>query len=100
MPTILITGCGSGFDYRMAKRFATAGKRVYDGMRDLVGANDDATRDLNAFNANITVPDGVVDAVEGLLSSAVGKRPTRLMVGGPSSWQLSCAILDDLKDTT
>lgn len=35
MAVILITGAGSGFGYRMARRFASAGHLVYAGMHDL-----------------------------------------------------------------
>lgn len=50
---ILITGAGSGFGFRMARRFAAAGHSVYAGLHDLAGGNVAAAQALSAFSPSI-----------------------------------------------
>lgn len=52
---VIITGCGSGFGYRMAQRFAAGGAQVCATMRDPNDANADAATALSALDNVLVV---------------------------------------------
>lgn len=81
MPTVLVTGCSSGFGELTARKLASEGHRVFASMRQVDTRNAEAAqrtttwardqgRDLTVVDLDVTDDQSVERAVQTILSSA------------------------------
>ena len=80
--TIIVTGASSGFGAMITRALAGAGHHVYAGMRDTVGRNAPAVRELAAYASDQGVPAEAVSVETNSRSTFENAQQIKPLVAG------------------